>query len=485
MKKRNIIYIPVLLALMTTGCKKLADWNEDPNKPPISAATPQLLFPSAAMSTAGQVGGEYAITGGIWAQYYTQSAFASQYRTIDAYSMIAADNNTAYIELYRSALSDYAKTQELSEASKNWAFYLMATVMKAYTFHVLVDLYDMVPYSEALKGGTNFQPKFDDGYSVYKGILAEVDNALSKDYKSVVLTATDVKADLVFAGNMDNWERFANTLKLKMYLRMVNAKAAEAEAGVKALYTANAKFLTTGAGITSFQDKPNFSNPFYEQNVRRLNTPDNLRASVTFISWLKLHNDPRIVSYFGVTNPTGIHQGDYAGTDPTYTGAAIFKQSATDPVWFISEAESYLMQAEARERYYAGAGAKALYDAGVTAAFAQKGLTPGVLLTTDYLYPAAGTLAQKIEAIITQKWASFPGTHDLEGFFEKNRTGYPKTSTVYSTNAAYVPGQFVYAKNGVTGGLFPKRELFPDVERARNINTPAEVPVTTKVWWAL
>jgi hypothetical protein len=484
MKKLSIIYVPALLLLLTTGCKKLADWNEDPTKPPISAASPQLLFPSAVMSTAGQIGGEYAVTGGIWAQYYTQSAFASQYRTIDAYSMIATDNNTAYIELYRGALNDYKKTQDLATTSKNWPFYLMATVMKAYTFQVLVDQYDQVPYTEALQAGGNFQPKFDDGYSVYLKLLGEINDALAKDFR-VSLTANDAKADLVFAGSMDNWERFANTLKLKMYLRMVNTKASEAEAGIKALYTNNAKFLTTGAGVTSFQDKPNYSNPFYEQNIRRLNTPDNLRASYTFTSWLIQHNDPRVVSYFGVTNPTAIHQGDYASTDPTYQAAAVFKQSATDPVWFISAAESYFMQAEARERYYAGAGAKALYDAGVTEAFAQEGLTPGTLLTTDYAYPTAGTFDQKLEAIITQKWASFPGTHDLEGFFEKNRTGYPKTSTVYSTNAAYVPGQFVFSKNGVTGGLFPKRQLFPDVERARNTNTPAEIPITQKVWWGL
>jgi hypothetical protein len=284
---------------------------------------------------------------------------------------------------------------------------------------------------------------------------------------------------------MDNWERFANTLKLKMYLRMVNAKASEAEQGIKALYAANAKFLETGAGITVFEDKPNYSNPFYEQNIRRLNTTDNLRASETFVSWLRTNNDPRIVKYFGSTNPGTMHQGDFTNTTPAYGTSAVFIQSATDPVWFISEAESYFMQAEARERYFAGAGAKVLYDAGVTAAFAQVNLTPGALLTGIYAYPSGGTFQQKLEAIIVQKWASFPGTHDLEGFFEKNRTGYPRTSPVYSTDASYVPGRLVYPKNGVTGGVFPKRFLFPDIERARNQNTPAELPITTKVWWSL
>lgn len=485
MKKIIINYFAAVLLLTGAGCKKITDFNVDPNNPPLSSATPQLLLPSGVMSTAGQINGEYGITGGLWAQYYTQSNAGSQYRTIDAFNLIPDDFRTAYQELYRSALSDYKKAQELSREQNNWHFNLMATVMKVHTLHVLADLYDMIPYSEALRGQANLQPKFDEGYLVYTGLLSELDSALAKDFKSTTLNATDARADLVFEGDMENWERFANTLKLKIYLRMVNAKAAEAEQGIKALYSSNAQFLETGAGLTQFEDRPNYSNPFYEQNIRRLNTSDNLRASETFVSWLRQKNDPRLAKYFGSSNPGTIHQGDFANTSPAYGSAATFNQSATDPAWFISEAESYFMQAEARERYFAGAGAKTLYDAGVTAAFAQVGLTPGALLTGAYAYPAAGTFQQKLETIIVQKWASFPGTHDLEGFFEKNRTGFPRTSPVYSTDPAYIPGQLVYPKNGVTGGAFPKRLLFPDIERARNQNTPAELPITTKVWWAL
>ncbi|MDF2188210.1 SusD/RagB family nutrient-binding outer membrane lipoprotein [Paraflavitalea sp. CAU 1676] len=477
------LYILLLACGLMAGCSKITEDNIDPNNPSVDKATPQLLLPSAFMCTAGQIGGEYAITGGLWSQYYTQSAFASQYRTIDAYNMVSSDNNIAYREVFRNALIDYKKVQDLSEEASNWPFYMMATVMKAYTYHVVVDLYDQVPYSEALGGSTNLQPKFDDGYSIYTGLLGEINNAMSKNYK-VGVSASDAVSDIIFGGDMAQWERFANTLKLKLYLRMVNAKASEAQTGITALYTANAPFLEDGAGITIFEDRPNYSNPFYEQNIRRLNTNDNLRASYTFVSWLRKNNDPRVVSYFGSANPGTIHQGDYTSNNPAYASAAVFVQHATDPVWFISKAESYLMQAEARARYFAGAGAKALYDEGVTAAFAQLNLTPGTLLTGAYAFPDGGTLEQKIEAISTQKWASFPGTHDLEGFFEQNRTGYPKNSPVYSTAPTYVAGQFAYSANGVTGGLFPKRLLFPEIERSRNINTPGEEPITKKVWWA-
>jgi len=106
MKKIIINYFIALLLLTGVGCKKIADFNVDPNNPSLASATPQLLFPSAVGSTAGQIHGEYAITGGLWAQYYTQSATASQYRTIDAYNLIPDDFRVAYQELYRSALSE-------------------------------------------------------------------------------------------------------------------------------------------------------------------------------------------------------------------------------------------------------------------------------------------------------------------------------------------------------------------------------------------
>jgi hypothetical protein len=143
------------------------------------------------------------------------------------------------------------------------------------------------------------------------------------------------------------------------------------------------------------------------------------------------------------------------------------------------------MQAEARERYFGGDQARELYNAGVEAAFSAYGFdaTSFVAPGGKYEYPAGGSLDEKIDAIITQKWASLPGSHALEAWFERNRTGFPLTSPVYSTDLSYVPGQFVVSATSVLGQAFPKRIVFPDIERSRNKNTPAEVPITTPVWW--
>lgn len=487
---KNISIATGLLGLVAfAGCKKQLDINVSPNNPPVEQGTPAVVFPAAVFGTAASVGTEYAILGSIWGQYVTQSAFSNQYKTIDAYQLSSSDMNRPYRILFANGLKNYQFVIDKSRATSNWNFYLMATVMKAYSTQVLVDLYDQIPYFEALQGVNNLSPKFDNGYAIYQDLLKSLDSALSKPINGAILTTADKTADLIFQGDMDKWQRFAYSLEMKMYLRMVNKKPAEAQAGIQKLYTAGAKFLNTDAQVSGFTNVKDKDNPMYDYNIRTLNTPDNLRASKTFASFLTDKNDPRSTFYFGSANPTPINQGDYTGTDPSYKSSAVLKQNPTDPVVFMSQAESDFMQAESRERYFSGNGAKALYDAGVSAAFAVTGNNAASFIAPGgaYEYPAAGTLDQKIEAISTQKWVSCAyGVHFLEGYFEKNRTGYPRTSPVYSTSPSYVPGQFVISKNSVLGpGVLPKRLVFPDAERQTNSNTPAIVPISTPVWWAL
>lgn len=490
MKKTNLKYNTLILSailLLSFGCKKNLDVNTDPNNPLIENATPEVLFPSAVMSTAGTVGGQLTILGGIWSQYFTQANSSNQYKSIDSYNLTRNDLNIGYTELFSGALSDYQLAIQKAQARSDWRYNLMATVMKAYTFEVLVDLYDKVPYSEAFQGKENLQPKFDDGDVIYTALLAEIDAALAKDYTTIPLTVKQANTDFVFGGDMEQWTRFANTLKLKMYLRMINAKPAVAQAGIAKLFADGALFLTKSAGISTWAGTPNNSNPFYEFNIRRLNVSTNLKASRTFTTWLLANGDPRVATYFNSANPVAMIQGDYAATNveqPTYASSTVFYQTAKDPTWFITAAESYFMQAEALERYSGGTGAQAAYEAGLAAAFAQAGQTPTATSAAAYAYPATGTLENKIEMIITQKWASFAGTHDLEAFFDQERTGYPTTLPITADpTSSYTRAQWVYSKNGVTAGLFPKRLVYPAAARDRNKNTPAEVPITTPVWW--
>ena len=140
------------------------------------------------------------------------------------------------------------------------------------------------------------------------------------------------------------------------------------------------------------------------------------------------------------------------------------------------------MLAEASLR--TGASVENHYYNGIKDAFAKFGLTaPQNLLDNAYKFPTSGTTAEKLEAIITQKWMASVN-QGYESYFDQNRTGYPRISNVPASDASYVPGRYTYSIEGVTSGKFPKRLIFPDLSRRVNPNTPAFVAITEKVWWA-
>ena len=127
------------------------------------------------------------------------------------------------------------------------------------------------------------------------------------------------------------------------------------------------------------------------------------------------------------------------------------------------------MQAEARKRYYAGDQAQPLYNAGGTLPLRGKWWDASGYIAPGgaYEYHTAGWLDDKIYTIITKKWASLPWSQSLEAWFERNRTGFPKSSVVYSDAPGYVAGEFVVSATSVIGHAFPKRIVFPDDERSR------------------
>ena len=495
MKKIFSIFMIGLVLVMFSSCDTWLDVNDDPNNP--SSASAELVFPVATLSTATVVGGYYNLLGGFWSQYWAQSTAANQYKYIDSYTINATDFSSQWTELYAGALNDFRYIIEESEEQEDWSMLLMATVMKCYSYQVLTDLYDQVPYFEATTGSTegNFNPAYDSGQDIYDDLIIAIDNALANDYK---LTERSMSTDQVFGGDMDSWVKFANTLKLKIYMRQMEARPAVAQAGIEALYNDGAEFLDVDAGLNIYTDEKYKDNPLYAANNRNLNVATNLRASATMNIYLDNNADPRF-DYFYVngTSTVPLPQGGFniGSTVIDPTTVTIFALYPTTPVNFIAASESYFLQAEAIAKGWGTGDAKALYDMAVTRSFSESGgYDASAFIGTGgiYEYPA-GTFAENQEAIIMQKWISLAGRNGIESFFETNRTGIPKISTLdiwdgSSINSLYTGGEFTYSLEGVTGdGNFPKRLLIPQTERAANTSVPADLTtktVTDKVWWA-
>ncbi|MBL4879767.1 MAG: SusD/RagB family nutrient-binding outer membrane lipoprotein [Oleispira sp.] len=476
-KMKKILVCAICTIFLITSCGDQFDINRDPDSLSPDGVLPETELPSAITGVAGAQGAEFAIIGGMWSQFWAQSNAANQYRTIDAYSINSTNYQGAWNNMY-DALGDIRNIKRVSLASENWNYYLIATVLEAYSSQILADWYDQIPYAEA-NDQTNFEPHFNSGQEVYDLMISDLNDALSRNLDASQ-GGIPLDDDFIFGGDMAKWVQFANTLKLKIFLRQTNARASVAQSGIAAL---GSNFLTEDAAMTQFVDEADRSNPLYESDRRQLNTATNLRASTTLHSYLSDNADTRLDMYYGAG--VSLNQGDYQSAAAP-ASISIVNLSATTPVYFISAESSFFMQAEARERYNNGSGAKALYDQAVTASFSKWGLDASTFLAGGgvYEYPSSGSLSDKLEAIITQKWiASFPG-NGFESFFEQLRTGIPANSGVPQTNAGYVSGEFAYSVNGSTGGVFPQRLEWPNDELTRNANSPATiVKITEPVWW--
>lgn len=495
-KFKIILSFFFVASIILASCSK--DWldvNEDPNNP--RTANPELVLPAGEMSVGTVVGYYYNLVGGFWSQYWSQSNSANQYKYIDQYQIQdnSVPNNRAWREMYANGLSDLQYVINTTKEKENWSLYLMSTVTQCYGWQVLVDFMSDVPYSEAFQGDAsspNFSPNFDNGADIYADVLARIDTALSKPFN--LLSDNEKKGDFIYKGDVTKWVKFANTLKLKMYMRMMYVDPTAAQAGIEKLYDDGAAFISTPADeakLNMFVDQEGKDNPLYANDRRKLNVATNLRVSSTLYYYLEQNGDPRLAKYLQTTGrpmPQGGFNIPTPDLDPTTV--AIFKITATDPIYFISAVESLLLQAEAAAKGWGDDDAKTLYDAAVTMSFARYGLNATAFLAPGgaYEYPASGTFEEQQEAIMMAKWAAFAGTQGIEMFFETNRTGYPRVSDVPSwvdgtDNDEYVGGRLTYSLEGITGGVFPSSFIYPQEEVNLNTNFPGQRAVTDKVWW--
>lgn len=497
--KQTSIRIILCMVIIFASCEDWLDINQDPNNP--DEANEELTLAAGISSVAYVYGGRYQVLGALWSQHWTQSLGATQYSGLDSYDISSSTyDNRQFGELYTGALKNFEYIRDLSRKNEKYNYYIMATVMQAYTFHILADLYGQIPFSEALKGeeGT-ITPAYEDGQDIYDSLITRIDYALASDYENDDLEDVGSE-DILFDGKIDRWVEFANTLKLKIYLRQLHTRPDIAREGIESLYNdPDIKFLTSSVAMSQFTNETGRRNPLYETDIVFLGNNPNLILSNTLLSFMNDKGDlERLDALFDFPENGGGHkgldQGNYNDPDePKGTNSASYSKpymSPFAPVYLMSASEAYFLQAEAIIRYGVKpySDAKEMYENGIKNSFQRLGLLiseeffgPGDV----YEFPAEGSpLETFIESIIIQKWIALANIQSLETFFEHNRTHYPKVSDVPADNGDYVPGEFTISVNNVTSGRFPKRLIFPESEYSGNPNnTPAKVEVYENVWW--
>lgn len=225
MKKLKIFILAIFVGL--AGCETFLDINEDPNNP-TSPAIDQLL-PGIMYD----IGDDFAISFGslgFVTGVYTHQVVTRQ--NFDQYGITGSDSEIGnyWKDLYQGPLMDLRVLIEMAEADGNMVYAGVAKLLKAYIYHMMVDLWGDIPYTEATTPG-NVHPVFDDDQEIYINLLALIDEGLGNiqdtEAENIVVPGDD---DLIYNGNTTKWVKFGNTLKLKIYTQARNTAVWNASA---------------------------------------------------------------------------------------------------------------------------------------------------------------------------------------------------------------------------------------------------------------
>ncbi len=478
---KNITICFSLASLLLIGaCKKeFLNVNNNPTTP--EHVDVSFALPSAQAYLGYTMGNQLALAGGFWGQYWTQGPNANQYAALDQYVYNSAESDDPWAALYAGTLKDLQfiyETAQKDSTKKNYG--AIARILQAYTYQVITDAWGKAPFTEALKGDQdNFAPHYDSEEQIYDGILSMVNEGLGMLDDGYATPGSD---DLIYNGDLFLWYEFGNTLKLKILMRQSEIRPAIAQQGISEMFANGEPFLTIGEDARlSYSDQKFQQSPLFT-TAQALGTNSNIFGSATLIDYMNATADPRVDDYFdpnGAGVIAGLEQGSGKLLGPNQSDGSWSKPSEQimGPLSFtylLSASESYFLQAEAIARGYASGDEQAAYESGIEASWsiwtnAAAGDLPTFLASDSIVYPAAGSLSEKLKAILTQKWVALAGSQNFEGWTEWRRTGIP----VFQTSASTALGP----------GVFPARLVYPSDEVTSNTNFPGLKQVQDHVWW--
>lgn len=406
-------------------------------------------------------------------------------------------NKNVYAMQAWVSLEKIAQEQGLKHVSA------MGKILKVASMHQVADYYGPIPYSES---GSSLTPSYDGLDKVYEKFFEELGDAIDalNEYKNSSASIM-TKFDYVYSGDVTKWIKFANSLRLRLAMRVVYADEALAKSEAE-------KSLNDLTGVmTEAGDAAKIRNFTYIHPVNEINVAFNegeTQMSASMDVYLNGYNDPRAAVYFkaasdgkfhGVRN--GIHGTTWTAFKNT-SGKVSAPNALNYSITWLTASEVYFLRAEYAARW--GGDAKAMYEKGIRVAFEEAGVTGAdsyiadatstpadfkdnaasysmaALSDVTIAWDEAADFETKLEKIMTQKWiAIFP--NGCEAWAEYRRTGYPQLLPVVNNDS----------DGAVSSELQIRRVTYPHDEYSNN---PAGVAsgvaklggldnVGTRLWW--
>ena len=506
MKKIYIALSTISLLFLNACTKDFTEVNTNPNVP--TKVTPNLLLSGVIKSAVNEQVGQAWGTGNLLVQYTAKIQFVNE----DRY--LWGEKNGIWNNVYGNMRNVQNIIDLASSSAPVQQNYLgVALILKSWLFSLATDAYGDIPYSEAIKAKSNgvYLPKYDTQEEIYTGILADLKKA-----NEILGTSNEaITGDILFNGSVLKWRKLANSLRLRLLMRLSKKKSVNVDMQTIVSNSALYPIMVSNddnAELKYLADVPANQWPLFDARVGSF---DEIRVSKTLSDRLSALNDPRL-NVFGRPSqnsvaagrpkiegiPNGL--GDVAALNYnsgpqgvsrvgySYACLVCNDNGQAPPLPNVAKgiimnyAELQFILAEAAEKGMINtATAESYYLKGIQANFAYyAAMVPaayGINVNPDptyYTQPAvayAGTSTEKLGKIALQKWVSlfFNG---LEGWFDWRRTGMPEV----------IPG-----RDNLNNNKVPVRFIYPLSEQALNgANRAAAVSrqgtddINTLIWIA-
>ncbi|MBF6596658.1 MAG: SusD/RagB family nutrient-binding outer membrane lipoprotein [Fermentimonas sp.] len=500
MKKYILIILSVFFILLTSvSCEDWLDVNHDPNALE-EIPDAKVLLPAAQVGIANNLmGWDFGFGGAFWVEYWTQSYTASQFKSLTEY--LPQEFNTAYQSLMREPMTDLKRILLMSAEDENKGYYFIAEALSIFTWQIITDVWGDMPYFEALRADEGIlHPAQDTGAAIYDDLMVRVNTLLETDLSS---SSVSPESDFIFEGDLDQWYRFANSLKLKLMIRLSETPGYN-NANVLS-FIESADLLNTSAKISgsvwtdAMEGKRHPMREFQAGGANYFST--NVIASKNFIDYLSVNQDPRLSTLFNGTK--GAFYGDFDSkedsdgngtTDDNETYATVNFSGDMD-LMIMSDWEVSFYIAEVYARASDNTSASEYYESGVIASLIQHGISDtNIIDAGGYAEWTDGTIEQNIKQIAMQKWVANANYQHIESFLERNRTKYPSVNEINietdrrGANDNFPVGDLTISVKGraLLNGNLPASPLYPSSYMFRNNNAPSQkANVGEKVWWNL
>lgn len=429
------------------------------------------------------------------------------------YNMFVEWRNVAFEHTYLYVMSPWNEIIKKTTEQNRPQVAALANIVKVLAMSRITDMYGPLPYTKF--GNGDFSIPYDSQEMIYDSFFKELNDAITVLYDMYQKDATAKvleKYDYIYNGNMENWIRFANTLKLRLAVRIAYANQSKAQQMAEEAVAHPVGVMTKVTDAARLQHADNFiyRHPLFVIATGEFN---DARMGATMDSYLNGYKDPRISSYFRMAETgkyTGIRTGINLDREKYATSGNFSDLTAagSDNIIWMNPAEAHFLRAEGAIRgWNMGGTDKELYESGVRTSFEFLGVSGADAYLTNtskpapYIDPASSSnsienpaslgqitvkwketagIEEKLERIITQKWiALYPDGQ--EAWSEFRRTAYPKIFPV----ALNKSGGTIDTNKQVCRIPYPASEYSNNAENIKQAVTllGSDDDGGTPLWW--